>query len=47
MSNEEEIVPPNSLADAEREERIRQRAYQLWEEDGSQGESQLPRSKMT
>ena len=36
MSNEEEIVPPNSLADAERGERIRQRAYQLWEEDGSQ-----------
>jgi Protein of unknown function (DUF2934) len=35
MSNEEEIVPPNSLADAERGERIRQRAYQLWEEDGS------------
>jgi hypothetical protein len=35
MSNEQEIMPPNSSADAEREKRIRERAYQLWEEDGS------------
>ena len=35
MPNDAEIVPPNALADAEREERIRKRAYQLWEEDGA------------
>jgi Protein of unknown function (DUF2934) len=31
MSKEQE----KPLADTEREERIRQKAYQLWEEDGS------------
>ena len=35
MPNETEIIPPNPLADGDREERIRQRAYQLWEEDGA------------
>src|SRR6185437_14972358 len=35
MPNEKEIVPPDPQADAEREERIRERAYQLWEEDGA------------
>lgn len=34
MPNETEIIPPDPRADAEREERIRKRAYQLWEEDG-------------
>ena len=35
MPNETEIIPPDPLADGDREERIRQRAYQLWEEDGA------------
>jgi Protein of unknown function (DUF2934) len=35
MPDEAEIIPPDPRADAEREERIRKRAYQLWEEDGS------------
>jgi hypothetical protein len=34
MSNEAEIAP-GPLVDAEREERIRKRAYELWEEDGA------------
>jgi hypothetical protein len=35
MPNETEIIPLNPLADGDREERISQRAYQLWEEDGA------------
>ena len=35
MPDEAEMIPPDPRADAEREERIRKRAYQLWEEDGS------------
>jgi hypothetical protein len=35
MPNETEIIPPNPLADGDREERIRKRAYQLWEADGA------------
>ena len=35
MPNEKETLPPDPQADAEREERIRERAYQLWEEDGA------------
>jgi Protein of unknown function (DUF2934) len=35
MSNGQETVSPNLFADTGREERIREKAYQLWEEDGS------------
>jgi hypothetical protein len=35
MPTETEPIPPNPAADADREERIRQIAYQLWEEDGA------------
>ena len=35
MQNETEIIPPDPLADGDREERIRKRAYQLWEADGA------------
>jgi Protein of unknown function (DUF2934) len=35
MPNDKEIVPPDPQSDVEREERIRKRAYQLWEQDGA------------
>lgn len=35
MPNEAASGLPDPKADAEREERIRQRAYQLWKEDGA------------
>ena len=35
MPNDKEIVPPDPQSDAEREERIRKRAYQLWEQGGT------------
>ena len=37
MPTETEPIPPNPAVDADREERIRRRAYQLWEKDGVSG----------
>jgi hypothetical protein len=35
MPKEKEIVPPDPQSDAEREDRIRKRAYQLWQQHGA------------